>query len=81
MKKYTWEEILAMDLNKGELAKKIGITCPFDTALPQQWLNNLVEISGLDYDKVRYSTFTTYPDSGFGCVMVSAWDKAHRWIG
>jgi len=41
-----------------------------------------VRISGLDYDKVRYSTFMTYPnpkDSSFG-LIVSAWDKANKWL-
>ena len=72
MKEYTWEELLAMDLDKDKLAKKIGIECAFDTALPQGWLNQFVKESGLDYQMVRYSTFTTYPTSTFGCAIVSA---------
>ncbi|MDP8268224.1 MAG: hypothetical protein P9L97_05795 [Candidatus Tenebribacter davisii] len=78
-KEYTWEELLEMDLQKDKLAEDIGIVCPFDTALPQTWLNNLVQISGLDYSNVRYSTFTTYPLDG-GCVMVSAWKEVNKWL-
>jgi len=79
MDKYTWEEILAIDLQKDKLAEKIGIDCAFDTALPQAWLNNFVERSGLDYSKVRYSTFITYPKSG-GSYIVSAWAEVNKWL-
>ena len=82
MKTFTWEELEKMNLQKDKLASTIGINCTFDTALPQTWLNNFVKISGLDYDKVRYSTFMTYPnpkDSSFG-LIVSAWDKANKWL-
>lgn len=79
MKLFTWEELMGMNLQKDELAKEVGIDCAFDTALPQTWLDNFVRISGLNYDKVRYSTFTTYPKNG-GCVIVTAWDKANKWL-
>ena len=80
MKTFTWEELEKMNLQKDVLAKKIGIDCSFDTALPQTWLNNFVELSGLGYNKVRYSTFMTYPkDSSFG-LIVSAWDKVNKWL-
>lgn len=73
-KTYSWEELLKMDLNKDELAKKIGIECAVDMALPQDWLNSFTKEFNLDYQKVRYSTFTTYPKDNFGYVIVSAWD-------
>jgi len=82
MKTFTWEELSKRNMPKSKLAKEIGIDCPFDTALPQTWLNNFVKISGLDYNKVRYSTFMTYPnpkDSSFG-LIVSAWDKVNKWL-
>ena len=80
MKQFTWEKLLAMDLQKNKLADKIGIDCTYDTALPQTWLNNFVELSGLDYSKVRYSTFTTYPKDGVFGQIVSAWDKVNKWL-
>jgi len=43
MEKFTWNEILTMDLQKNKLADKIGIECAYDTALPQTWLNNFVD--------------------------------------
>lgn len=79
MKEFTWEELLKMDLQKDKLANVIGIDCPFDTALPQAWLNNFIEMSGLDYNQVRYSTFTTYPKNG-GCVIVSASKEVNKWL-
>ncbi len=80
MKTFTWEELKKKDLQKDELVEEIGIDCPFDTALPQTWLNNFVEISSLDYSKVRYSTFSTYPVNSFGMVIVTAWKEAKKWL-
>ena len=80
MKTFTWEELEKMNLQKDKLANTIGINCTFDTALPQTWLNNFVKISGLDYDKVRYSTFMTYPEFLPSGYIVSAWDKANKWL-
>lgn len=79
-KEFSWGEILQMDLNKDGLSKKIGIDCAYDTALPQTWLNNFVEISGLDYHKVLYSTFITYPKKQSFGLVVSAWDKVNKWL-
>jgi hypothetical protein len=80
MKTFTWEELSKRNSPKSKLAKEIGIDCPFDTALPQVWLNNFIELSGLDYDKVLYSTFMTYPkDHNYG-LIVTAWDEANKWL-
>lgn len=80
MQTFTWEEIEKMNINKVEFAKKVGIECTYDTALPQTWLNNFVRISGLDYHKVLFSTFATYPKNGFGMEIVSGWKEAKKWM-
>lgn len=75
MKIYTWNEILKLNVNKGEFAEKIGITCAYDTAIPQGWLDSFVKESGLEYHKVLWSCFSTYPKNGMGMEIVSGWDK------
>ena len=75
MKTYTWDEILKLNVNKGEFAQIIGIDCAFDTALPQGWLDSLVKETGLEYHKVLWSCFSTYPKNGMGMVIVSGWSE------
>ena len=68
-KTWTWKEILEMDINKTALAKKMGITCSYDTALPQEWLHTFVDKYGLDYHQVIFSSFMVYaPGDYFGNV-------------
>lgn len=74
MKKYTWGQILKLNVTKREFAHIIGIDCPFDAALPQGWLDNFVKETGLEYHKVVWSCFSTYPKNGNGMEIVSGWD-------
>lgn len=68
------EELEASGMTKRHLADKILLTkweaegrCAFDYALPQQWLDEFVEKTGLDYGLVLSTTFWVYSkDSVFG---------------
>ena len=78
---YTWEEISKLNCTKGEFAEKIGLknTC-FDTALPQGWLDSFVKVSGLEYSKVLWSCFATYPNDRSGMKIVSGWNKVNEFF-
>jgi len=79
MKDFTWKKLLEMDLQKDDLAIEIGITYTFDTALPQDWLNEFVKKTGLNYNSVRYSTFVMYTKPGLGKI-VSAWNEVNKYL-
>ncbi len=58
---FTEARIKQMALTKEELIKKMAIyKIAYDVALPQDWLNDFVKRSGLDYDLVRSTTITAY---------------------
>lgn len=53
-----------MNCTKADLIKLCGISDKvYDTALPQQWLNNFVKETGLDYHHVLCTTVWMYEDS------------------
>jgi hypothetical protein len=64
-KTYSWSEIKEMNITKTELAKRIGIECTYDKALPQEWLNKFVDTHGLDYHRVIFSTFMVYDERDY----------------
>lgn len=53
---------------KGTLAKLMGLQEPFDYALPQTWLDNFVEKTGLDYHLVLGTTFWSYDKATNGPI-------------
>ena len=71
---YSIEELDSMRITKRQLAEKTFLAkwekegrCAFDYSLPQQWLDDFVERSGLDYNLVLSTTFWVYPEgSTFG---------------
>jgi hypothetical protein len=77
MKTYNWETLERMDVSKGTLLKRILGEEPtgIDYALPQQWLNAFVDKTGLDYQKVLYSTFWSYKGNTISGNPITAWDK------
>lgn len=82
MKTYTIEQLKKMNLTKGQLIKKMGVKT-YDTALPQNWLNNFVDWTGLDYHLVLSTTVWNYTQEGFGqplsgCTEVQ--EKIYQYI-
>jgi hypothetical protein len=74
----TWdiEALRSKATRKGDLPILMGIAdFTFDTAVPQNWLDDFVEQTGLSYDMVLSTTFWLYhPDTRWG-VPISACEE------
>jgi len=69
-KTYTSKELSEMAVPKHLMAKNIMKLKDFDMALPQDWLNQFVETTGLDYSLVLSTCFTCYDNKGvFGTII------------
>jgi hypothetical protein len=56
------DELERTGWTKGELLKHMELDVTVDTALPQQWLDQFVKQTGLDYHLVLGTTFFAYSD-------------------
>lgn len=80
---YDKQTIMAMNTTKGELIKQSLTGCHYDTALPQGWLNDFIEYSGLDYSYVLSTTVYLYSEEITGPfsfdIAVNVWITAYRY--
>lgn len=81
----SWDKIEKMNRTKGEMIKIFFLDGDlkirsYDTALQQDWLNELVKKSGLDYQKALFSTCTLYFENESSGVQYSFWDECQRAI-
>ena len=65
-------------VSKDEAAKMLGIKV-YDCALPQHWLDNLVELSGMDYHKALSSFVWSY-DTGLLGLPRPLTDEAYVYL-
>jgi hypothetical protein len=64
----------SLHITKYELAKRMGLQekyHAFDTALPQQWLNEFCKSHNFPYDMVLFSTFWCYLETSLSGIPVS----------
>lgn len=77
---YTTEALEEMNISKGDLITMMGLEkwdIEYDTALPQDWLDDFVRTTGLPYNLVLSTTVWVYiPKHAFGfpvsgCIEVA----------
>jgi len=69
---WSWEELLKMKITKTELAKRMGITCTYDVALPINWIKNFASNNPqLDYNQIIYSCFMVYEPGEYSGIVYS----------
>lgn len=73
-----WKELVEWNYDAKNLASFMGIKTAHDTALPQQWLDEFIKKSGLDYHKVIYSSFMIYSKDDYWGTPYSAWDTCQK---
>lgn len=74
---FKWDQLFNLNKTKRDLFLSMNCNPPIavDYALPQQWLNEFVKKTGLDYDQVRFSTFYAYPEtSTFGLPISGCYE-------
>ena len=68
--KETWDDLCKMNVTKEHIFK--GLEFTFDYALPQTWLNMLVNQTGIDYNVVISTTVWGYPPKFLMGIPITA---------
>ena len=61
-------QLAANPVSKGELADRLFPETTYDTALPQDWLDDAVGQTGLDYGFLLSTVVWLYPPDQFGGI-------------
>ena len=81
MRTYTKDQLSRTHWTKRDLAKHIGLSGKtFDFALPQEWLNNFIKKTGLDYHLVAGTTFSYYPDGYAFPTIISGCTEVQEYL-
>jgi len=82
---FSIETLDGMRVSKGDLPEMMGLNewkdTEWDTALPQDWLNDFVEKSKIPYELVVSTTFWVYCPKHKHGVPISGCSEVDRYLG